>query len=58
MGPHQIFKNNLRGKDYIRARGLSPDVVRARGHVCPSCLIQEQLPAVQRIVKSLGGKND
>ena len=53
MSPHQIFRNNLRGKDYIRARGLSPDVVRARGHVCPSCLIQEQLPAVQRILNAV-----
>lgn len=46
----EIFKNNLRSHAYIKARGLSPESVRLTGHVCPTCRLQELLPAVQSIV--------
>lgn len=33
----QIFANDLRGHDYIQARGLSPQVVAEGRHTCASC---------------------
>jgi hypothetical protein len=50
MNLFDIFKQNLRGHDYIAARGLSPEVVRKNGHVCPQCRLNDLLPAVQQIV--------
>jgi len=48
----EIFSSNLRGKDYIRARNLSPEIVRLNNNICPHCLQLELLPAVQRIISS------
>jgi hypothetical protein len=47
-----IFKLDLRGHDYIDARGLSPDVVRHYNHTCSECQRNAMLPVVQRIVNS------
>ncbi len=37
-----IFKNDLRGHDYIQARGLSPQVVKDRHNQCHVCKHAEQ----------------
>ena len=45
-----IFKQDLRGKAYIEARQLSPDVVRHYNHTCAACAKNELLPVVVRLV--------
>lgn len=46
----EIFASDLRGHAYIEARGLSPQLVAAHQHTCPSCKQAEDLPRIQRIV--------
>lgn len=46
----EIFKRNLRAHDYLRARGLTPAVVRGHCNGCPVCTEAERLATVQRIV--------
>lgn len=48
----EIFALNLRGSEYIAARGLSPQIVREQKHMCESCRKAEMLPAVQQITKN------
>ena len=47
----QIFASNLRGKDYIAARGLTPAMVRDQQHECSACKAAEKLPDVLRLLK-------
>lgn len=47
----EIFASNLRGHQYIQARGLSPQIVKERQHTCESCKRAEMLPAVQQITQ-------
>lgn len=49
-----IFAQNLRGKEYIVARGLSPQVIAEQRHVCKTCAQLAMLPAVQRLTKQGG----
>ena len=53
----EIFADNLRGKDYITARGLSPDVIKHQSSLCPICLKLEMLPAVLRLIESYAKNN-
>ncbi|MGZ3235755.1 MAG: hypothetical protein ACXU8A_00095 [Burkholderiaceae bacterium] len=53
--PRLIFEMDLRGKDYIQARGLSPQIVKERPHQCESCKREEMLPAVLNIIENWRG---
>ena len=48
----EIFRQDLRGRDYIAARGLNPEVVKNAEHICPECRKAEMLPAVQRLLET------
>lgn len=58
MDLRKIFEANLRGKDYITARGLSPEVVSENTHICITCQKQEQLPMVLRILANYRVQGD
>lgn len=47
----EIFASNLRGHEYLKARGLSPQVIRDQQHTCDSCRKLEMLPVVQQITE-------
>ena len=47
MNIAEILAKNLRGHDYVKARGLV-SIFKPR-HDCPTCKQQELLPAVQQI---------
>lgn len=48
----KIFAENLRGHQYIEARGLSPQIAKDRQHTCDSCRRAEMLPVVMQIVNA------
>jgi hypothetical protein len=43
----EILKNNLRGQDYVKARGLVP--VALYLNICPHCQGLERLAQVERL---------
>ena len=49
MNLSEIFAQDLRGHEYIKARGLTPQIVKEQQHQCESCRQMEMLPVVQRI---------
>jgi hypothetical protein len=51
MTLHQIFAADLRGHDYIKARGLTPKPNRNHSETCQHCALQEMLPAVIQITE-------
>jgi hypothetical protein len=51
MNISDIFAQDLRGHEYLKARGLNPQIVRERQHVCPTCRQAEMLPAVLNILE-------
>lgn len=50
MSIAEIFAKDLRGREYIAARGLSPQAAKQREHTCDSCRQSELLPVVQQIL--------
>lgn len=47
-----IFAQDLRGHAYVRARRLSPQIVKDQQHRCESCKQMEMLPAVLNVINA------
>lgn len=47
----QIFAQDLRGAEYIAARGLTPKFLGERRHICENCEKAELLPTVLNILE-------
>ena len=52
MSVKKIFEMDLRGKEYVRAFGLSPEIVKDRQHHCKDCAMRDREPDVVRMINS------
>lgn len=53
-----IFDQNLRGREYLEARGLSPEIVKNRQHHCATCALNELAPNVIQLINSWPVENE